>query len=142
MVLKRYQHGKHPINLLIGISLDEVDRMKTNRIKWFKNTYPLIDLGMTRKDCVKYLKEHNIHVPPKSACVCCPYRSDSYFAKEKIDCTKDWCDLVEFEKTLNKMKVANKSKVFINDQRVPIDEVVFNDKGEEFINECDGYCGI
>lgn len=140
--LKRYQHGKVPVNLWIGISIDEADRMKPNIVKWFHNTYPLIDLEMSRRDCIDYLIQHGIGIPPKSACVCCPYRSDSYFANEKRNVTQDWMELIRFEEQLNKMKVADKASVFIHNQRLPINQVVFKDKGEAFVNECDGYCGI
>ncbi len=142
MGLKRYQHGKEPVNLQIGISLDECDRMKPNRIKWMKNAYPLIELNMTRKDCAEYLKKHNIAVPPKSACVCCPYRSDSFLYKEKQNNTADWKKLIEYEKMINTTSVAEKAPVFLHQQMVAIDKVVFNDRGETFSNECEGYCGI
>tara|TARA_R110000796_G_scaffold70972_1_gene161053 strand:- start:324 stop:833 length:510 start_codon:yes stop_codon:yes gene_type:complete len=34
------------VELLMGISLDEVQRMKVNQIKYFKNSYPLIDMRL------------------------------------------------------------------------------------------------
>jgi hypothetical protein len=36
------------VEMLMGISLDEIYRVKTNRIKYITNVYPLIDLKMNR----------------------------------------------------------------------------------------------
>jgi hypothetical protein len=69
------------IHVCLGISLDEYTRMKQSRLSWIKNVYPLIDLRMTREDCVTYLTERGIDVPPKSSCVFCPFSSPEKFAE-------------------------------------------------------------
>jgi hypothetical protein len=35
--------------MLMGISMDEIYRVKPNRVKYITNNYPLIDLKMSRK---------------------------------------------------------------------------------------------
>ncbi len=116
--------------------------MKPNIVKWMTNTYPLIDVGMSRDDCKAYLKSKGQPVPPKSACVCCPYRSDSYFANLRRSKSQEWYDLVDFEDRINDLPVAKKAPVFIHWSMKRLEEAPFKDKGEGFINECDGYCGI
>ena len=140
--LKRYQHGVEPVNLWICLTIDEASRMKPNRVKWMINTYPLIDINMSRNDCKEYLKKHKQPIPSKSACVCCPYRSDSYFAHLRESKSKEWYDLLKFEKNLNQLSVSKKAPVFIHSSMKPLKDAIFKDKGEGFINECDGYCGI
>jgi hypothetical protein len=63
----------------LGISLDEWTRMKDSHVKYIVHRWPLIEKRMTRYDCVQYLQEHKIEIPPKSACVFCPYRKDTEF---------------------------------------------------------------
>jgi hypothetical protein len=36
----------------MGISIDEVQRLKTNRMKYIENQYPVIDKYISRKDCL------------------------------------------------------------------------------------------
>lgn len=61
----------------LGISTDEVRRVKDSRVAYIKNKYPLIELGLSRADCLSYLASIGASKPPKSACVGCPYRSDA-----------------------------------------------------------------
>jgi len=65
----------------IGFTLDEHERRAASRVKYMVNRFPLIELGMTRDHCTEYLQKHDLPIPPKSACVICPYRR----AKEWID---------------------------------------------------------
>lgn len=58
----------------LGISMDEVQRARPSREPWAENRWPLIELQMTREDCVAWLDKHGYPRPPKSACVFCPSR--------------------------------------------------------------------
>lgn len=62
---------------LLGISSDEITRVKVNKIKSIKNIYPLIELDYSREDCLSYLKERGYKLPKKSACIGCPYRNNT-----------------------------------------------------------------
>ena len=52
--------------LWLGISVDEYKRMANSRVKFITHRWPLIERRMTRQDCIDYLAEHNLPVPPKS----------------------------------------------------------------------------
>lgn len=58
---------------ILGISVDEKKRAKDT-----ESIYPLIDMGMTREDCKRVIKEAGWQVPDKSGCYICPF-------KRKID---------------------------------------------------------
>ena len=60
----------------IGISFDEVIRMKPSFEDWQVNRWPLIERGMTRQDCLRWLERHGYPLPPKSSCIGCPFHSD------------------------------------------------------------------
>jgi len=65
------------VESLFGISTDEPLRAKERGPRWQKTRYPLIEMGMSRVDCVTWLQEHGYPVPSKSACFQCPYRDDA-----------------------------------------------------------------
>ena len=44
----------------IGISMDEIGRMKPARDKYILNRHPLIEAKMSRQDCIDYLKKNDI----------------------------------------------------------------------------------
>jgi len=78
--LKRRGLKKTPgiIDLWFGITLDEWDRMRDSDIKYVNNVYPfmqMFDPPMSRLAVIKWLQDNGLEVPPKSACVCCPYQN-------------------------------------------------------------------
>jgi len=52
------KRGQKEISVIqwIGISKDEMQRMKLSRDKWVENRWPLIEERMTRQDCMKWFK--------------------------------------------------------------------------------------
>ena len=64
----------------IGITLDEITRMKPSGVKYITNKFPFVEkefgLRWNRGDCVKWLQDHGLGVPSKSSCIGCPYHSD------------------------------------------------------------------
>ena len=106
----------------IGFSSDEVNRMRGNdlRQKW-THTYPLIDLRMTRGDCVKLVEDMGWGIPPRSACWMCPYRNDQEWLM--IKGTEDFDKAVALEKELQK----SDPDVFFHNSCEPLTEVNFNE---------------
>lgn len=75
---------KNPVQMALGITTDEAQRMKPNNVKWINNVFPLIDENISREDCIKWYKIRNLEVPVKSGCFCCPFQKKS-----------DWLELHE-----------------------------------------------
>lgn len=134
----------------IGISTDEVTRMKDSREPWIKHTFPLIDKGMTRKDCLEWMAKNKFPEPPRSACTYCPFHSDAEWLRVKSN-QEEWDAVVLFEKKLQ--ETANKCQLmkgvpYLHSSCKPIDQINFNDnkKGyaqiDLFTNECEGMCGV
>lgn len=80
-----------------GISLDEYQRMRDSRVAYIVHRFPLVESRITRDDCVRYLEEHDLPVPIKSACVCCPYRSASEWLQMKQDAPGEWSEAIAFD---------------------------------------------
>ena len=57
-----FQKGKH-IETWIGISTDEIMRMKPSRDWWQKNRWPLIEKKMSRQDCLDWYKGKDYRTP-------------------------------------------------------------------------------
>lgn len=54
---------------LLGISVDEIERARVRPLV----AYPLLELGLTRADCARVIRDAGLPVPPKSACFFCPF---------------------------------------------------------------------
>lgn len=73
---------KFPIILGKGISTDECHRANSNSgFEFYEVEYPLIDLGLSRQDCLDIVAAVDLPPPPKSSCWFCPYTKFSQFQK-------------------------------------------------------------
>ena len=134
----------------IGISLDEVHRMKPSRDLWAKCVWPLVDLGMRRGECIAWMERNGYPKPPRSSCVFCPYHSDAEWRRLKTEEPEAFAAAAEFEKAVQaaKRKSDNiRSIPFLHKSCQPIETVDFSseeDRGQMslFGNECTGMCGV
>lgn len=135
------------VTQLLGISLDEYERMKHNQNTWIQNEYPLIDMRMTREDCKKYLLDHGLEVPPKSACVFCPYRSPETWS-HVWDIPEDKAKVLWAEKMVRNFK-EDGQEFYLHSSLLDIDELVtryrnalLDNSDEEYITCDSGHCFV
>lgn len=136
----------------IGISLDEVQRMKPARHPWIRHRWPLIEKEMTRHDCLRWMEAKKFPVPPRSACVYCPFHSDAEWRRLAKNDPDGYKFAIEFEKKLQAVKAKTdniKGVPFLHSSLKPLGEVVFTTDTERgqgllagFNNECEGMCGV
>jgi hypothetical protein len=131
----------------IGISTDEAHRMKPSGEAWAENRWPLIELGMSREDCLRWMADQGYPQPPRSACVFCPFHNDHEWARLKREEPDQFARAVAFEQAIQvsarRDEVAT-SLPYLHDSRQPLDEVVFDEESTQpnkFGNECEGFCG-
>lgn len=60
----------------VGISWDESERINNKGPKYIKTRWPLVELRMTRDDCLQWMVDHGYPRPPRSACFWCPQASN------------------------------------------------------------------
>ena len=133
----------------LGISIDEAQRMKDSGHNMKINRYPLMEMMMSRQDCINWFKEKEFNVPYKSSCVFCPFHSNKQWIEMKKS-KKVWKNIVKIDKALRNRKgdyyKNNTLKGYLHSSQKPIDEVDFNenqmDLFDGFGNECEGHCGI
>ena len=137
----------------IGISLDEAHRMKPSGVKYITNVYPLVEAGMDRQACLNWMQARGYKMPPKSACVFCPYISNDRLRDMRDNQPGDWQRLVKFDHEMRKRQRAtiNGAKItgelYVHRDCVPIEEVdlrTAKDFGQQdlFGEECEGMCGV
>jgi hypothetical protein len=100
--MKRYLRSqgataKNPAELWIGISKDEWTRAKDSDVKYIAHRFPLLELGMTRADCITWLQRHGLEVPGKSSCTFCPFHSARAWQEMKRENGHDWQQAVEID---------------------------------------------
>ena len=138
-----------PTEMWLGITTDEIERMKESiqyNVKYF---YPLIYYQMSRNDCIDFFKNNNFPVPVKSGCVFCPYTSNKNWLKLKNNNKRDFKMAVKADKALrnipDKIKGWEGKKMYVHNSCVPLDEIDFGDEQLEMFEgfNCDeGYCGL
>ena len=134
----------------IGISYDEIQRMKPSRDKWTQHRWPLIEREMRRHDCIAWLKQHGYPEPPRSACSYCPFHSNKEWRRLKEHEPEAFAEAVRVEKELQRTKAQTdnmRSVPWLHKSCVPLDEVDLStemDAGQldMFGNECEGLCGV
>ncbi len=78
--------GKPSFISLIGISTDESKRAVSREDQlplWMVLEYPLLELNLSRQDCLDLIEESIYPLAQKSGCFLCPYSSTSEWAKLK-----------------------------------------------------------
>jgi hypothetical protein len=130
----------------IGISLDEIQRVKDSRESYIKHRWPLLELGMKRHHCHEWFDKHYPNKKlAKSACIACPYHDNKLWRDMKINDPKSFNDAVLFDKAIRTQNTKNIEQ-FVHSSLKPLSEVDFSspeDKGQlNFLDECEGMCGV
>ena len=143
---KRFPKDKY-IEQWIGISTDEIQRMKPARDPYILNRHPLIEMNMSRQDCINWMKKNKFPLPEKSACIMCPYHNDAYWHFMKTERPSEFADAVQFDKNIRTGAKNIKDNLFLHRSCKNLDEIEFNKKENDkqldmFNNECEGLCSI
>jgi len=132
----------------IGISTDEIQRIKKNKRPWAHNRFPLIERRLSRSDCRVWFERNYPGVPlVKSACSACPFRDNSMWRWLKKNAPEDFAEAVAFDKAIRENGTTLKgmhSQQFVHRSGIPLDQADLDeiDIDDLFQNECDGYCGV
>ena len=140
----------------IGISWDEIQRIKPSRVAWSQHRWPLVELRMGRRDCLKWMESHGYPKPPRSACVYCPFHSDNEWRRLRDQEPEEFQRAIRFEKDLQAVKAKTdrmRGVPFLHPSLVPLDQVDLStdiERGQlslwldeqSFGNECEGMCGV
>lgn len=139
------------VTSLIGISYDEMQRMKDSRDAFVVNRWPLVELKMRRYDCLEWMKRNGYPEPPRSSCVYCPFHQNAEWRRLQTEEPEEFAKAVKFEKDLQLAKKNSEefdSTQFLHHSCKPLDEIDFRsdvERGQgllDFQDECEGMCGV
>jgi hypothetical protein len=142
-----------------GISVDEKSRASRIYARWimgevpFKPVFPLLDKRMTRTDCVAWLRANVPHDVPRSACVFCPFKSNSEWRRLRDLDPLGWARAVEIDDALrvpgNVVNRGLDQKLYIHRECLPLRSVDIDGRDSRQLlldptwdNECAGMCGV
>lgn len=104
------EHGatkQNPNTVLLGISVDEIQRAGRKYADGItKREYPLLELGLHRRDCLDIIKDAGLPQPRKSSCFFCPFHSPMVWSEMR----RDEPDLFNKAQQLEDHVLANKRK--------------------------------
>jgi len=131
------------VTLLMGISLDEVSRMRDSDVRYVQHEYPLVDLRMTRADCVSWLRHQGLPVPIRSACVFCPYQSHREWNRLWAANGSDWQQATGADADIRMHRPPR--LLYLHPSRRPLVDLDLRSEPERgqlslWENECSGLC--
>lgn len=137
------------VTCLIGISMDEVQRVKPSRVLWEQNRWPLLEMGMTRQDCLDWMEKQGYPECPRSACYYCPYHDNREWRRLRDHEPEEFQKAIQYERDLHHSHSQSnnmRGKPFLHAHRIPLDQVDLEDDDPRQMwlwgNECEGICGV
>lgn len=73
--------GVEKAEMMLGITTDEIRRVRPSDVQWIENKFPLIDDELSRRDIKQWWQENYDFAPPKSGCYYCPFLPPDRFLK-------------------------------------------------------------
>lgn len=141
---KKNEKVKEIVHMWKGISTDEIQRVKPMKEKWLVAEHPLVDIvNMDRSACIAYVEREGLGTPAKSSCIGCPFHDDTMWLDMKKNDPESWEDAVYIDKQIRRMPKLD-SECYLHKSCKPLDEVDLNENQitlDDFINECEGFCG-
>jgi len=141
------------VEMWIGISTDEAQRMKPARERYIQHRWPLAEgKGHTRTDLIKWMEASGYPIPRRSACYFCPFRSDAEWMDLSSD-QQEWDRVISYDRRIRESHAFRPSHatgiidgdLYLHPSLKPIGEVTL-DRSENqldlFGNECEGMCGV
>jgi hypothetical protein len=123
----------------LGISVDEAHRARSGAGRPYEQrTYPLLDLGLTRQDCLNLVADAGLPTPPKSACYFCPFSSPQRWRELRRDHPDLWTDAVALEEELSERGLG---RVRMTDIDLPLPFAIDGGGDQLSLDACEsGFC--
>lgn len=136
----------------LGISWDETQRMRDSEYSWLAHEYPLVDMRLTRSDCLAAITaDPDFPNPVRSACWHCPFHSDEEWRHLRDNDPESFAKAVALDADIRTGRMLTGAGLvgtpYLHRSRKPLSEVDFDneeDKGQLVLwgNECEGMCGL
>lgn len=134
---------KRPAVVGLGISTDEAERYRKDSGEAVQTLeYPLLDLRLSRDDCVRLIEAEGLPVPPKSSCWFCPFASPADWLRVAQSEPETFARAAQFEATVNEARaIRDMEPLWLTRVRRPLAEVVALAADDGEFDACEsGYC--
>lgn len=146
----------------LGISGDEMERMKCSVAPWQRFWHPLIEEPwtdssrpvaalrprvLTRDDCLQWIRDHGYPEPPRSACVFCPFHANREWRRIR-DHPATWQRAIAIDRLLRSrpdgLVGSLRTPAYLHRSLVPLAEAPIDGMAGQssFLEECAGICGV
>lgn len=142
----------------LGISGDEIQRMKASTDPWRRYWHPLVEMPwsegkapawrnppLRRNDCQAWLKANGYAEAPRSACSFCPMHSDKEWRRLQTQEPEAFAAAVAAD-TMLRQGDRRHDAMFVHRSLRPLSEIDFTRQQElaldTFDEECGGVCGV
>lgn len=130
---------KNPAVEWLGISLDEIHRMKHSDVDWIQTHWPLcFDVPLRRVECEKLIEDYGLPIPSKSACWMCPHLQDEQWMEMREQDPADFERAVALDEELRQANVQG--GVWLHSSRIPLVDVEFKEVESLPLFECANSC--
>lgn len=133
------EQGVEACDLWLGISMDEIERMKPADRKWINHIYPLIEtVPMRRHECISLVENYGWPKPPKSRCWMCPNMSALSWQELRDNYPADFARAVALEQEIHQ----SDAHAYLHQAAIPLlDAVAMTDAQPSLFDSCDsGFC--
>ncbi len=137
---------KQQVEQWLGITLDEVTRMRVSDVKYQVLTYPFIEMldrPWTRMMVMHWLQDNGLEIPVKSSCIFCPYHDRATWREIQRSGNGDWEKAVVIDEAIREKRPGH--LCYLTAARKPLVDCDFRsqeDHGQLTLwdEECQGMC--
>lgn len=142
---RRGATAEDPAIVSMGISVDEIERARPGtdpRMPYQSRVYPLLDLGMNRRDCQIVIADAGLPVPPKSSCWFCPFHDVEAWRRLRSETPDLWAKAIDMEAQINATRHRiGRDDVYLTRFGKPLAEVLDDQLSFDGMDGCDsGWC--
>lgn len=135
------RRGGPIVEMWLGMSTNEMQRIKRNERPWIRNRWPLIEERMSRRSCLAWLAERQ-YSAPRSACIFCGYHTRAEWEELMAD-PYERPRLIAFDEGIRALMPDG---AFLTPHQKPLAEIDFSEpdtgQADLFASECEGMCGV
>jgi hypothetical protein len=131
----------------LGMTLDELNRLGPSERPFIHHRYPLVEdnLRYKRPNCTTWLLDRGYRIPPRSACIFCPFQRNDEWRDMRDNHPDDFSDAIDFDAAIRVPYVGFDGSAYLHRDRVALVDADLStpeDHGQESVFGCgDGICG-
>ena len=136
------------VELWIGISVDELSRMKDAREAWLTHRWPLVERRMARHDCQRWFdRRYPGRALVKSSCLGCPFHSTALWRELRDTDPAGFADAVAVDAAIRDAgagvtQYMHRSCRPLAEAIEAADRQAGAQREFAFEQDCDGLCGV